>query len=74
VEVEYGCVGNVRFLNPENVRMCDGEGNTMLCKCGKPARSGAFGKDAYVVWCEDCVPLSKEQVKFVLRETKNDLV
>jgi hypothetical protein len=43
--------------------MLDGEGNVILCKCGKPAGSGIGGKEAYSVWCSDCSPLSKEAVK-----------
>ena len=64
---EYGSFGNVRFLNPEDVRMYDSEGNVVLCKCGRPAGSAAYGTKAMIAWCEDCYPLAKETVKFIYR-------
>lgn len=67
LQAEYGSTGNVRFLNPENVRMYDSEGNVVLCKCGKPAGSAAMGKGAMIAWCSDCSPLNKESAEFVYR-------
>lgn len=65
---EYGSVGGVRFLNPENVSMHDGNGDIILCKCGKPAGAAAMGRNGYAAWCTDCSPLHKEQAAFVYRE------
>ena len=38
--------------------MYDSAGNVICCKCGNPAGSGVFGKDAYQLWCTDCSPMS----------------
>lgn len=56
MEVEYGSIGNVRFLNPENVSMNDSEGNEMKCSCGNKAAGGIFGKEVSKIWCSDCDP------------------
>jgi hypothetical protein len=68
---EYGSIGPIRFLNPENVRMYDGNGNVILCKCGKPAGSGAIGKEAFIAWCSDCFPGNKEGAKLTYKMPKN---
>lgn len=68
MEVEYG--GSARFLNPASVRMVDGNGNEILCKCGKSAGAGAFGKEAFVAWCTDCSPMHKKAAKFVYKPPK----
>ena len=65
---EDGSSGNIRFINPEAVRMYDSGGNVMLCKCGKPAGSAVIGTEAFIVWCSDCDPLNKETVKFVYKQ------
>jgi hypothetical protein len=36
--------------------MIDGDGNEMMCKCGKAACGGAFGKEAFTVYCSSCNP------------------
>lgn len=64
-QAEFG--GNVRFLNPESVRMYDSEGKVINCKCGKPAGSAAMGKEAFVAWCSDCSPLHKEEAELAYR-------
>ena len=40
--------------------LCDSDGDTLKCKCGKQAISGAFGKEAYIAWCQDCCPMLKQ--------------
>jgi hypothetical protein len=66
---EYGSVGNVRFLDPENVRMYDTEGNVVLCGCGKPAAISVIGLKAQISWCTDCSPVPKTSAQFVYRPT-----
>lgn len=60
---EFGGTSQVRFPSPNSARMYDTEGNIVLCKCGKPAGSGAYGREAYIAWCEDCCPLYKPREK-----------
>ncbi len=72
LQAEYGSNGNVRFMNPEDVRMYDSEGNVVLCKCGKPAGSAAIGKEAMVAWCSECSPLEKHEAKLVYREVTDE--
>ncbi len=67
VEAEFGSISPLRWLSPENVGLYDSEGNIILCKCGKPAGSGAMGKEAFVAWCNDCSPLNQASAKFVYR-------
>lgn len=67
MEAEYGSVGGIRFLNPEQVRLYDADGNVVLCKCGKPAGQAAMGKDAFIAWCSDCSPANKQSAEFVYR-------
>jgi len=56
IEEEYRSAQPVRFMSTAHSCMYDGEGNIILCKCGKPAGSGMMGKESYLVWCEDCSP------------------
>lgn len=70
IEEEYGGVGDIRFLDPEDVKMYDMEGNLILCKCGKSAGSGAIGKESFVAWCRDCSPLNQATAGFVYRPPK----
>lgn len=67
VRAEFGSTGDVRFLDPENVRVYDREGNVINCKCGKPAGSAAMGKEEFVAWCADCSPLNQTQGEFVYK-------
>ena len=36
--------------------MDDSEGKPMMCKCGKKAAGGIFGKESFQVWCSECDP------------------
>ena len=67
IEAEYGSVGNIRFLNPDSVKMHDSDGNVVLCKCGKPAGSGVIGKEAFVAWCSECSPLNNFSAEFIYK-------
>lgn len=65
METEFGSSQPIRLAN---VSICDGNGNVMLCECGQPAGSGAIGKEAYILWCEDCSPYKDIPVaKFAYR-------
>lgn len=61
MEVEYGSVAGVRFMDSANVKMLDSDGNEVKCGCGKPAGAAAIGKTAFVAWCSDCSPSSKQE-------------
>lgn len=65
MEIEYGSSQPVRFAKAV---MRDGDGNVMLCQCGKPAGSGCMGKESYIVWCSDCTPYKDMPVaEFIYR-------
>ena len=72
MQEEWGSSQPIRFLDPDSVRMYDTEGNVMLCKCGKPAGGGVFGKEAFQVWCTDCAPLSKTDAKFIYKKPASE--
>lgn len=70
IESEFGSISPINWLKPENVKMYDSDGNIILCKCGKPAGSGAMGKKAFIAWCSDCSPINQSSAKFVYRPPK----
>lgn len=61
MECEYGGVGNIRWLSEGDAELVLADGQVALCRCGKPAGGGAFGKSAYMVWCSDCGPLNNSE-------------
>ena len=63
-EAEYGTSEPIRFAE---ATMHDGEGNTFLCKCGKPAGSAIIGKEASIAYCSNCSPTPKYSAEFVYR-------
>jgi hypothetical protein len=71
LQAEYGSCGNVRFANPEQVKMYYADGTEVLCKCGKPAGMGCMGLEAYLAWCDECSPLGKGADKFVSIDTNS---
>jgi hypothetical protein len=36
-------------------RLCNSEGEEMLCKCGNPAQAVIMGNESYVARCHDCM-------------------
>lgn len=54
LQCEWGSSGTVRFPIAGQVSMCDSEGKTILCACGKPAGAGIMGKEAYLAFCGEC--------------------
>jgi hypothetical protein len=57
IEGEWGTAGNLRFARAEEAKMCDSEGKEMLCICGQPAASFIAGKEAFQVFCSNCMPV-----------------
>ncbi|MHB1059876.1 MAG: hypothetical protein ACYC0F_18540 [Rhodanobacter sp.] len=49
---EYGSSQPIRFANP---KLCNSEGEEILCKCGKPVDTLIAGVNAYVARCNDCM-------------------
>ena len=65
-ECEYGSIGNVNFINAV---MYSKEDNVLLCACGKPAISGAVGKESFISWCSDCDPSQKYEATLVYKQS-----
>jgi len=55
LQAEYGTVGNVAFAE---CKMCNADGEEVMCQCGKPASTALIGKEAYVARCNDCMGYS----------------
>jgi len=72
VQVEYGSVGRIRFVDPSQVKMYDSSGNVMKCRCGKDAGAGAFGKECFIAWCQDCNPLAEPPKISPAKNSTND--
>ncbi len=74
MEIEFGSSQPLRFAK---MLMYDGDGNVILCKCGKPAGSGVSGTMAYIAWCEDCPPYKDSSVtkmEWMIEEIKEGSV
>lgn len=71
METEYGSIGEVRWLNADQVTLYDENGNPVLCKCGKKAGACAMGKDSFLAWCSECCPMNKHEEKMVYLPNKN---
>ena len=67
---EYGTTGNLRFLPPEDSKMYDGDGNIMLCQCGKPAGGGIFGNESFQLFCSDCNATPDYSAEFIYKPPK----
>ena len=67
LQCEYGCTGNVHFMDSSCAEMVDSSGNTVLCRCGKPAGSAAIGRETMIAWCEECSPLPKYEAGMVYK-------
>ena len=67
IREEYGSYGNIRFLHPESSKMCDSDGEIVLCKCGKPAGGAIMGKEAFIAWCTDCNPNNNFSAEFIYK-------
>lgn len=52
LRAEYGTVGNVAFAE---CKLCNADGEEVMCKCGKPAGSAFIGRESYVARCNDCM-------------------
>lgn len=75
LQCEYGSEGNVRFLDASQVTMYNGEGNAVLCACGKPAGAAIMGKEAHVAFCGDCYHkyLSENEDSFSYKPPKENV-
>lgn len=52
LQAEYGSVGNVNFAD---ARLCNADGEEILCKCGKPSGMAIIGRESYVARCNECM-------------------
>lgn len=64
LESEFGSSSNVRWLTEDQVTAYDGDGNVLLCKCGKKASASIMSASYQVHFCSKCfMGLSDERQK-----------
>lgn len=64
LQAEYGTVGNVAFAE---CKLCNADGEEVMCKCGKPASSAFIGQESYVARCNDCMGYKESEYQLVYK-------
>lgn len=52
LKAKYGTVGNVAFAE---CKMCNADGEEVMCQCGKPASRTFIGRESYVARYNYCM-------------------
>jgi hypothetical protein len=52
---------NTGFPGTWEAHLCDKDDKPVLCSCGAEATGLIIGQNGFMVWCDKCSPLSKEE-------------
>lgn len=67
MECEFDGNLPVNFLDPSQVKICNSDGEEVLCKCGNPSENVIMGKESYVTRCNKCAGYEQESCKLVYK-------